>query len=260
MFLKPYFDKRDAALLPLHMITVGTEYDQKAVHRPDGSPFHHIFFVEKGEALFRTKSGSFTVGAGTVILMKKGEPVHYEPVGNCLKTGWVTFDGPAAEGLLECFRAEGFERMPENGLNALLRECAKAAERGASTARLSRLCYELVVEFFEARDYAQKHTALLQAEDFMRKNCVQDLSVSDVAAAAKVSESFLYRLFRAEGTTPVEYLRRCRLERAKRYLLENPEMRIGEIAQLCGFADAAYFCKVFRDSERMTPKAYRALQ
>ncbi|MBR6726819.1 MAG: helix-turn-helix domain-containing protein [Clostridia bacterium] len=50
-----------------------------------------------------------------------------------------------------------------------------------------------------------------------------------------------------------------RLEPAKRYLPERPELRVREIAPLCGFGDSAYFCKVFRDSERMTPGAYRTM-
>ena len=257
MFLKPYITESAKALLPLHMVTVGTEFDQTAVRRPQGAPFHHIFFVEQGAGGFDTAAGSMTVSAGQVMFIKKGSPIYYQRAGDRFRTGWMTFDGPAVDDLLTYFNAADVEVLEGGELFPLLRECARAAERGSDAATLSRLTYELIVSFFELRDRVERHSALVLAQELIKKNFARDLSVGEIAEGAGVSASLLYRLFRTEGTTPVEYLRRVRIERAKRYLLEEPAMRISEVAVRCGFAESAYFCKVFHDAEGLTPKGYR---
>ena len=64
-------------------------------------------------------------------------------------------------------------------------------------------------------------------------------------------------LFKQEmKVTLKQYLSSYRLERAKR-LLEQDYMKITEIAEKCGYANANYFAKVFRDSVGMTPVEYR---
>lgn len=257
MYLKPFIEERARALLPLHLVTVGSDFDQKPVKRPQGAPFHHIFFIEQGSGRFDTADGSVSVGAGKAVFIKKLSPVGYRGEGDLFKTGWVTFEGPAVDALLEYFNAADLEILDGGELLPLLRECVRAAERGADAATLSRLTYGLVVSFFELRDRVGRHSALVLAQDFIKEHFVRDLSVEEIAAGAGISASLLYRLFRAEGLTPVEYLRRVRIERAKRYLLEEPSMLVSEVAAHCGFAESAYFCKVFRDAEGLTPKAYR---
>ena len=64
-------------------------------------------------------------------------------------------------------------------------------------------------------------------------------------------------LFKQEmKVTLKQYLSSYRLEQAKK-LLEQDYWKITEIAEKCGYANANYFAKVFRDSTGMTPVEYR---
>ena len=64
-------------------------------------------------------------------------------------------------------------------------------------------------------------------------------------------------LFKQEmKVTLKQYLSSYRLEKAKR-LLEEDYMKITEIAEKCGYANANYFSKVFREGMGMTPMEYR---
>lgn len=58
------------------------------------------------------------------------------------------------------------------------------------------------------------------------------------------------------GKTIHEYLTEVRLEKARR-LLENPELRIKEIAARTGYRNISYFCKVFADMYGASPMNYR---
>ncbi len=67
----------------------------------------------------------------------------------------------------------------------------------------------------------------------------------------------LTRTFRKEtGETLVAYIQRQRLERA-RALVADPRLRVRDIARLVGFADPAYFCRVWRRRYGSSPGAAR---
>lgn len=84
-----------------------------------------------------------------------------------------------------------------------------------------------------------------------------DLSADAVAERLKISGDHLTRLFkRATGLTFSEYLTRFRMRRAME-LLRDPSVRIGEVADLCGYRDARYFSTLFRQTVGLTPSEFR---
>ena len=56
-----------------------------------------------------------------------------------------------------------------------------------------------------------------------------------------------------------QYLQRERVARAKALLCEG-KLPVTQIAARCGFADVAYFNRVFKALENTTPTQYRRLQ
>ena len=57
--------------------------------------------------------------------------------------------------------------------------------------------------------------------------------------------------------TPVEYLVSCRIERAKRFLREKPELSVTDISGLCGFDSSQYFSNAFKKTTGISPRQYR---
>jgi len=84
-----------------------------------------------------------------------------------------------------------------------------------------------------------------------------DLSVVEIAEYLHFSPAYLNVLFKQEmKITLKQYLSNYRLERAKK-LLETDYDKITEIAEKCGYTNANYFAKVFREATGMTPVEYR---
>lgn len=81
--------------------------------------------------------------------------------------------------------------------------------------------------------------------------------IEKYAALCGVSEAYFYQCFRQwAGQSPVEYRNELRLANAET-MLRCTDMRIGEIAGLCGFADPLYFARCFTRRYGDSPRAYR---
>ena len=84
-----------------------------------------------------------------------------------------------------------------------------------------------------------------------------DFSVERLGMEVGLSRVQLYRKVKAiTGLTPVELLRKARLERA-RLLIEKTDQSISEIAYGVGFTTPSYFNKCFKDEFGVSPGALR---
>lgn len=105
---------------------------------------------------------------------------------------------------------------------------------------------------------AADRAALARARQAIEENLDTVLPNATLCQLAYISESKLARLFkRAEGTTPQEYARRLRMERA-RDLLENSDLPLADISRTCGFKCPGSFSEAFRERYGCTPRAFRA--
>lgn len=82
------------------------------------------------------------------------------------------------------------------------------------------------------------------------------LTSEDIASAAGCSQSHLRYLFRkAYGESPMHYLNRVRVERAKEMLSTNM-FTLNDIAIACGFRNVYYFSRVFKEFTGVSPGKY----
>jgi AraC-like DNA-binding protein len=101
------------------------------------------------------------------------------------------------------------------------------------------------------------HKNVARAVNFIERHLGEPLSVSRIAAAAGVSESHLYLLFRTcLNNTPHRYILKQRLQRAKHLLVSSSESIKG-ICFICGFENTETFYRAFRRQYGQTPGAYR---
>ena len=89
---------------------------------------------------------------------------------------------------------------------------------------------------------------------------VTKLDLDVIAVKFKMGESQLRRRVQeASGKNVVTYVAQLRMEKAMRLLQTAPDdLLIGDVAEQCGFADVAYFSRVFRQHYGMTPTQARS--
>ena len=96
-----------------------------------------------------------------------------------------------------------------------------------------------------------------QMIQYIQEHFSEEPTTAEIAASAGISESEALRCFRSTiGMPPVRYLKQYRVERAAA-LLSSSQYKISEIGSMCGFGDASYFTKLFREQKGCTPTQYR---
>jgi len=104
---------------------------------------------------------------------------------------------------------------------------------------------------------SQASRTVRQAMAYIHEHFDESISRADLARHVAITERYLTHCFREEmGITPMIYLNRYRIKRAKA-LLEQGKMSITEVALAAGFSDASYFNRVFRQEVGTSPGAYQ---
>jgi len=100
------------------------------------------------------------------------------------------------------------------------------------------------------------HAQIKTAQTFMRKHLSQNLTIAQIADAARISPAHFARSFKnATGITPHDYLQNLRIERARELLATG--MPIAQIALETGFCDQSHLNRVFTPIAACTPGEYR---
>lgn len=96
-----------------------------------------------------------------------------------------------------------------------------------------------------------------KTKSYILSNLGSDLSLTAIGQEIGFNPIYLSRVFKQiEGTSIREYIENCRMEMAKR-LIVNSRMKIYEIAEKCGYQNTAYFIKIFKAHFGMTPQECR---
>ncbi|HOJ99266.1 MAG TPA: response regulator [Termitinemataceae bacterium] len=137
---------------------------------------------------------------------------------------------------------------------------------GASSATLhgeDTYPYSQLQELYEeAQEELEKKLStqplVLLAQNYIERNYpYPELSLEETAQELEVSPGYLSRLLkRATGYSFVEYLCRVRIKHALQ-LMENPALKIYEIAEQVGYRSQHYFSRAFKQVLGISPIEYK---
>lgn len=101
-----------------------------------------------------------------------------------------------------------------------------------------------------------RHWCVEKAEEYIRNNFENNMTLSSVAGLYFINEKYLGRIFKKEtGKTFHQYLTDIRLERSLRLLSENHP--IISVSHMCGFVNVTYFNRCFKEKYGISPGEYR---
>lgn len=139
---------------------------------------------------------------------------------------------------------------------------ASLHERFADPFAASAASYALAMALLAAVPASlppvDRHPGIEATKAWARQHATQNIGVADLAAVAGLSRFHFSRLFqRSEGVSPAAWITDLRLRQATR-LLRDHDLSIAMVATRCGYADPAYFCRVFRRLFGVSPGEFRS--
>ncbi len=235
----------------------------------DTYPGHEFILCLNGRGWVQVAGRRHNVGPGDLLWVNCHHPHQYGAVrSDPWELYWIRVEGRVLDRL-----AELLEARPRPVFSGIASEFGRSAfeqifdrlesGRPCDAAHVNAVVASLLAAAFESRlgDARELRPELPQpvqrALERMRLYFHTPIRVADLAALAGMSESHFSRQFKASvGTSPIDWLRRERINQAKRRLAESDDA-VKEIARQAGYTDQFFFSKDFKRMTGLTPSQFR---
>ena len=229
-----------------------------------------LVFTIEGRGQCRAGLRSFEVTADNILLVEPGTLIDFSgSSGSRWNFYWVIFQSAD--------RWRSYLQWPQAGPG--VRQLAVPADAAAAISVTLNQLYENYIDVGALKtelDHNLLEQLLLRcgnllpresnreldprvraARAYIDAHYASDIGLEDIAAASNLSPSRLSSVFRSQtGSSVMAYRNELRLVQAAQLLLHS-NLRIAEIGARVGYAEQAFFSRIFRKHLGMSPREYR---
>ena len=256
--------------LPIYVSGIGYCDYQYHVIRKEGYPCSQINCCLKGEGRLIVHGREYHIRPNTSFFLPKNLPHEYYTTGWLWENHWIVIQGIHSDSILEHLGLEDAVVISHLDIqkldsmwNKMLHKIKKDKLWGGYYA--SATLYEYLLEYSkehnqnEVTSRHEKGQTYSQIIEYIEQHYASDLTLKTLADLAHISEQHLCKVFKEQfQMRPFEYITKYRIQKAKQ-LLANHELTVQEISSIVGYHDSSYFCRLFKESEHITPKAFSSL-
>lgn len=125
-------------------------------------------------------------------------------------------------------------------------------------ADLYSIIHLLVHEYDMGYLPSKKEITIAPAVKYIHEHYSEnEINIDFLSHLCGIKESYFRRIFtNCYGLSPINYINRLKLSRAKEILLQTT-YKIDTVAQMSGFNDIYWFCRFFKKETGLTPSEYR---
>ncbi len=275
-----------STFLPVIVKTIERVHDTTWSMEPNRHEFYEMVYIKKGNAVFEISGYPAEIGPNDIIIIKPNQFHKFivKSLSGCefivLNFKFVSkfdlqFSGVSLEYFLDFVSGKesgAFIKLKvsqKNEIINILNKILKEKENPDIGSEL--LNYMLVMELFvlisralkmewenSIKNKSSKLKELIQVSvSYINNNYEREISLKDIAQYVFLSTGYFTRAFKEEmGISPINYLLKTRIERAKE-LLKDSNQRISDIALGVGFSNQQRFNDIFKKYVKMTPLQYR---
>lgn len=239
----------------------------------DHLPGHDLLLCLSGSGFVLSNNRRFKVESSELAWISGYHPhAHWANPADPWELLWIRIDGRAIEetcNILSVLRFPVFSKIPIDALRREFRRILRLMIRRPLVldAMLNAAVSEILAMLFENRQAEPLESlgglpeiAADVREAFTKMTLYPDRPwrVAELAQFCGLSEPHFYRKFKqATGSTPIDWLRRERINHARRRLLESNDP-IKQVAEQVGYSDAFFFSRDFKRYTGVAPKNYRS--
>jgi AraC-like DNA-binding protein len=227
--------------------------------RKNGRADWSLFYCETGCLYF----DDYRLTAGMLWIYPPRVPQRYTILSrDSAAYRYLHFTGSDVETLLSALHIplEQPIRLASGYPLELLEKIRRTVSAGDAASAIRAEAYILLLlSVISGAPSKTEASAMKSVTDEMEHAFAEPYDVRKYAAMTGLSVGRFNHLFRQSvGMPPHAYYASLRMENACN-LMENTELPIKDIANICGYTDALYFAQAFRKSTGTTPTDYRRI-
>lgn len=221
-----------------------------------------LIFVKQGEGVLKTEGQVIPFHEHCVICTFPNLEFEYSFSGNS-DIIWICFDEafsilPNHLGIhprSPIKYIDNFEEV-ENAFDAIY---------SLSVSNLQSDQYRILSHFYALFAMLTEKNRVLRVPDasyidyairYFETNYMSEIYIADLSKTLGIESSYFSKLFKSKiGVSPVEYLTKVRIDKAKQ-LLKFPPYSIKSISESVGFSDPLYFSKIFKKHTGVSPSEF----
>ena len=236
--------------------------------RRDHFPGHELILCLKGRGSVRVMGQTHPVGPGDFVWVNCHHPhEHGGSAEEAWEVLWVRIEGPALDHMCRILSVSERPVFPSFDLASAKPVYKRifdlmSGDSALAPARLHAEVAQLLSLAFCSRQESESQTIhipaiLRRTIEHLKLFYFEPHSVDSLAASTGLSTSHFSRLFKSSfGTSPIDWLRRERVNQAKRRLTESRDA-IEEIATQVGYRDRFFFSRDFKKLTGYSPREFR---
>jgi AraC-like DNA-binding protein len=259
------------------LVVLFSGYEQtEPLHKvgPQVLDYHLVHYVLSGKGSFRCMGRDYELAQGDHFFIFPGELVSYgSDEQDPWRYRWIGFKGSMADQLLSRMNISAHRPTVHTGshrkIRVLFHQIERVLREGHPSCDMQAGGYLrlLFAEYAKHRmdvPAQQKETnpsqhQVEQAIRWLNLQYSKPISIEQMAHALGYHRTYLSKIFKqTTGLSPMNYLLKIRMERAK--LLLQERLTVEQIASSVGYPDALYFSKQFKKWYGCSPSEYRQTQ
>ncbi|MUT68450.1 AraC family transcriptional regulator [Paenibacillus sp. NEAU-GSW1] len=237
--------------------------------------FYLMHLVLEGKGVFTCGGKRYELRAGHTFMIEPEQLVSYaSDADDPWRYRWVAFKGKEAAPLVAAAGLSVLQPIADTGsgrrAGVLYNQIFHAFRVGDSAAHLKAAGYLhlLAAAYSSALQQTEGNAGITAEGDserllqqmihYLSTQYAHPVSIEQMSESLGYNRAYLSRFFKRQtGVTPVTFLLKLRIDKARQMLRERDELTIEQISASVGLQDALYFSKQFRRFYGLSPSAYR---
>ena len=234
--------------------TMYTEANTKA--KRINRPCWGIIIKYEGETTYTVKDKEIVSNINNIVILPKG--CSYEWL--CTKSGH--FEAIEFECETECDEIFTFQLKDGEKLLKMVKELEYKHNIKGPLYKMESIrdCYSIILRLISSKQQkyipGAKQQKIAPALDFIAKNYDKEIKNAELAQLTGLSTVYFRKLFtEVTGTSPIAYVHRLRIKKAKE-MLKSDYGSITEIAKSLGYLNIYDFSRTFKKHTGISPSKY----
>ncbi len=241
---------------------------QEHINKNDhGRLDYNFIYLVSGQLKDIITGDNVLVKPGEVIIIPPNTPWKFQCTGEHIYFYCVHFTGSEAENILNEYKIELFPKVNKASINNEIQRRFHRLFNGFSkkdrfkNRDLAAYLDGILIETARAIENEVLDKAILSTSiRYINEFYATNIKIGELAKMENMCVSLYNKCFKdVMGIPPTKYIMKLRMQYACE-LLANSDLHINEIATMCGYKDANFFIRVFRECVGNSPLTYRKSQ